>query len=140
MINKSQIKRLQKLQNTSVRQIDSRKHTEEIYHIYQIPKIEQLVLLENAKVWHKQQTNQLPLRLQKLVTEDHSQSTLLRIHKYPTRNKRVPKLPYAKNNSYQKSLLVKGLADYQKLPFEIRELKNYKQFVTKVKDMICKAD
>ena len=140
MINKSQIKRLQKLQNTSVRQIDSRKHTEEIYRIHKIPKIEQLILLENTKLWHKHQTNQLPPRLQKLMTEDHTQSTLLRIHKYPTRNKCVPKLPDSKNNSYQKSLFVKGLADYQKLPFEVRQLKNCKQFITKMKELICKQD
>ena len=140
MINKSQIKRLQKLQNTSVRQIDSRKHTEEIYCIHKIPKIEQLILLENTKLWHKQQTNQLPPRLQKLMTEDHTRSTLLRKHKYPTRNKCVPKLPDAKNNSYRKSLFVKGLADYQKLPFEVRQLKNCKQFITKMKELICKQD
>ena len=140
MINKSQIKRLRKLQNTSVRQIDSRKHTEEIYRIHKINKIEQLILLENTKLWHKQQTNQLPPRLQKLMTEDHTQSTLLRKHKYPTRNKRVPKLPDAKNNSCQKSLFVKGLADYQKLPFEVRQLKNCKQFITKMKELICKQD
>ena len=74
MINKAQLKRLQKLQNTSVRQIDSRRHTEEIYSMYNIPKLEQMILLENTKLWYKQQTDQLPARLIKLMTEDHSQS------------------------------------------------------------------
>ena len=140
MANKSQVKKLQKLQNISVRQIDSHKHTEEIYRIHKIPKIQQLILLENTKLWHRQQTNQLLPRLQKLMTEDHSQSTLHRIHKYSTRNKHVPKLPVTKNNSYQKSLFVKGLADYQKLPLEVRKLNNCKQFTKKVKELICKQD
>ena len=140
MINKSQIKKLQKLQNVSVRQIDSHKHTEEIYRIYKIPKIEQLITIENTKLWHKQQTNQLPPTLQKIMTEDHTQSTLLRLHRYPTRNKCVPKLPGTKNNSYQKSLFVKGLSDYQKLPLGIRQLKNCKQFITKTKELILKHD
>ena len=131
MANKSQVKKLQKLQNISVRQIDSRKHTEEIYRMHKIPKIQQLILLENTKLWHRQKTNQIPPRIQKLMTEDHSQSTLHRIHKYSTRNKQVPKLPVAKNNSYQKSLFVKGLADYQKLPLEVRKLNNCKQFTEK---------
>ena len=140
MINKSQIKKLQKLQNISVRQIDSRKHTEEIYRLHKIPKIEQIITIENTKLWHKQQTKQLPPTLQRIMTEDHTRSTLLRLHRYPTRNKCVPKLPGIKNSSYQKSLFVKGLADYQKLPLETRQLKDCKQFIKKTKEVICKHD
>ena len=54
MASKAQIKRLQKLQNISVRQINSQKHTKEVYHKYKIPKIDQMTHLENAKLWHKQ--------------------------------------------------------------------------------------
>ena len=140
MISKSQIKKLQKLQNISVRQIDSRKHTEEIYCLHKIPKIEQLVALENVKIWHKQQLNILPLRLQKIMTEDHGHSTLLRKHKYKTRNKGVPKLPKAKNVHYQRSIFVKRLSEYQKLPHTIRELKNCKQFALKAKSLLCKTE
>ena len=105
MINKAQIKKLQKLQNTSVRQIDSRKHTEDIYRCHKIPKIEQLITIENTKLWHKQQTKQLPPTLQCIMTEDHTRSMLLRLHMYPTRNNCVPKLPGIRNSSYQKEPL-----------------------------------
>ena len=86
--------------------------------------MEQLIALENAKLWHKQQLNILPLRLQQIMTEDHGKSTLIRKHKYKTRNKSVPKLPKAKNVHYQKSLFVKGLSEYQKLPYTVRDLTN----------------
>ena len=123
-----------------MRQIDSHKHTEEIYRLHKIPKIEQLITIENMKLWHKQQNKQLPPTLQRIMTEDHTRSTLLRLHRYATRNKCVPKLPGVKNSSYQKSLFVKGLADYQKLPLEIRQLKDCKQFIKKTKEVICKHD
>ena len=48
MVNKTQIKRLQKLQSISVRQTDSQKHTDEVYQKYKIPKIDQLIALENV--------------------------------------------------------------------------------------------
>ena len=91
MISKSQIKKLQKLQNASVRQIEYKKHTDEIYNEHHIPRIEQLIKIENAKIWHKQQINQLPLQLQTVMTFDHSNMDLHRQHNYHTRNKKIPR-------------------------------------------------
>ena len=136
MANKTQIKRLQKLQSISVRQIDRQKHTGKVYQKYKIPKIDQLIALENVKLWHKQQTNQLPSRLQTIMTEDHTYSTLNRGHKYPTRNKKVPKLLLAKSPQYQNSLFIKGLTKYQKLPLELRKINNCNQFNSKAKEFI----
>ena len=78
MLSKAQIRKLQKLQNESVRQIDYTKHTDEIYKEHKIPKIEQLIMIENAKIWHKQQINRLPLQLQTVMTLDHSNMDLQR--------------------------------------------------------------
>ena len=140
MINKSQLKKLQKLQNISVRQIDSRKHTDEIFRVHGIPKVQQLITLENVKLWHKQQLNTLPSRIQQIMPEDHGKSTLLRNHKYKTRNKGVPKLPKAKTVHYQKSLFIKGLSDYQNLPLTVRNLKNCRQFTLKAKGILCETE
>ena len=60
MISKAQINKLQTLQNASVRQLDNKLHTDEIYKKHKIPKIAQLIRLENAKIWHKQQSRMLP--------------------------------------------------------------------------------
>ena len=83
-------------------------HTDEIYWKYKIPKFDQILKIENVKLWHKQQSNQLPTRLQTIMTEDHTHSTLNREHKYLTRNKNIPKLPLAKSSQYQNSLFIKG--------------------------------
>ena len=140
MKNKSQIKKLQKLQNASVRQIDYKKHTDEIYKEYQIPRIEQLIKIENAKIWHKQQINRLPLQLQTVMTFDHSNMDLHRQHNYHTRNKKIPRQPIAKNSQYQKSLFIKGLSDYASLPPDLRKIMSWKLFCRKTKDFVLKSN
>ena len=140
MINKSQIKKLQKLQNASIRQIDYKKHTDEIYKEHQIPRIEQLIKIENAKIWHKQQINRLRLQLQTVMTLDHSNMDLHRQHNYHTRNKKIPRQPIAKNSQYQKSLFIKGLSDYASLPPDLRKIMSWKLFCRKTKDFVLKSN
>ena len=140
MINKSQLKKLQKLQNAGVRQIDQKKHTDEIYNEHQIPKIEQMIKIENAKIWHKQQINRLPLQLQTVMTLDHSKMDLHRHHNYNTRNKKIPRQPRAKTSQYQKSLFIKGLSDYAALPADLRRITSWKQFCKKTKEFVLKLN
>ena len=48
MLSKAQLKKLQKLQNVSVRQLDNKLHTDDIYKKHEIPKIGWLIMIENA--------------------------------------------------------------------------------------------
>ena len=139
MISKTLLNKLQKLQNTSVRLLENNLHTDDIYKRHNIPKINQQIQLENAKLWHRQQTDTLPSKLQSIMTLDHSNSDLHRQHRYSTRNKTLPRQPIARCHQYQNSLFVKGLADFATLPLELRRIKNRTTFISKVKDHILKC-
>ena len=139
MISKTLLNKLQKLQNASVRLLENNLHTDNIYKRHNIPKINQQIQLENAKLWHRQQTDTLPSKLQSIMTLDHSNSDLHRQHRYSTRNKTLPRQPIARCHQYQNSLFVKGLADFATLPLELRKIKNRTTFISKVKDHILKC-
>ena len=121
------------------RLLENNLHTDDIYKKHNIPKIHQQIQLENAKLWHRQQTNTLPSKLQRIMTLDHSNSDLHRQHRYSTRNKTLPRQPIARCHQYQNSLFVKGLADFAILPLELRKIKNRTTFISKVKDHILKC-
>ena len=139
MISKSQLHKLQKVQNVSVRQLDNKLHTDEIYKKNKIPKIGQLIKIENAKIWHKQQSNTLPHRLQTVITLDHCNMDLHRQHRYCTRNKTLPRQPIARSQHYQNSLFVKGLSDYASLRLELRKIRIRKTFSSKLKEFILNS-
>ena len=139
MISKAQINKLQKVQNASVRQLDNKLHTDDIYKKHKIPKIGQLIKIENAKIWHKQQTHRLPQRLQMIMTLDHSNMNLHRQHSYHIRNKTLPRQPLTKNQHYQNSLFVRGLSDYAALPLELRKITNWKAFSSNLKEYVLKS-
>ena len=138
MISKTQLNKLQKLQNVSVRLLENNLHTDGIYKRHNIPKIDQQIQIENAKLWHRQQTNTLPKRLQTIMTLDHCNMDLQRQHRYCTRNKTIPRQPLARCQQYQNSLFVKGLSDFATLPLELRKIRNKTTFNSKLKEHVLK--
>ena len=139
MISKTQLNKLQKLQNVSVRLLENNLHTDDIYKRHNIPKIDQQIQIENAKLWHRQQTNTLPNRLQAIMTLDHCNMDLHRHHRYCTRNKTIPRQPLVRCQQYQNSLFVKGLSDFATLPLELRKIRNRTTFNSKLKEHVLKC-
>ena len=109
LLNKSQQKSLQIIQNQSIRVIEPRLHALEIYNKHKILNIEQLTQLENYKIWKKLDMGVLPTNLGITLTLDHKDKDLHKQHDYATRNKTLPNLLNAQSNLYRKSVLFQGL-------------------------------
>ena len=108
----------------------------EIYKQHRILCVNDLILLENYKIWFRHQHNHLPLNLQEVMKTDHKSCNLLKSHGYATRNKKEINLPMADIRTYRGSFLFKGLRDYQLLPLEVKSERNEKKFITKCKNYL----
>ena len=82
--------------------------------------LEELILLENTKLSFKLQHHLLPVRLHSMLNSDSRMKSLEKKHHYETRNKRIPKLPFAKTKHYHTSFLFQSLKDYEMVPLEIK--------------------
>ena len=70
MISQTQMNRLQKLQNQGIQLIDPTKPLCEIYANQKILTIDNIVKMENSKIWFKYYHNLIPTQLHELMTED----------------------------------------------------------------------
>ena len=138
MINKSQQTKLQKLQNQALKLMNPSSDIREIVDQYNILRINDLIQLENYKIWYKHHNKQLPRNLQEVMRTDHENVNLLKTHRYSTRNKKEINLPRADTQTYRSSFLFKGLCKYQLLPAEIKAEKKEKKFVTDCKEYLIK--
>ena len=119
MINKNQIQKLQKIQNTCIRILEPNLTVSVSLKKHSIPKIDQLVNLELIKLAYKLTSQLLPKKLAKCITSDARGKSLEKSHKYMTRNKSIPNLPTTKLNAYNKSFLVKSISLYSTIPNKI---------------------
>ena len=135
MLSHPQLNQLQKLQNKCVQLINPYLHVENNYLTYNIPKLSQMIWLGNVKRWHQCGLSILPKNLALSMISDHNEKSLIASHRYPTRSRKVPRLPNIQNKLYHESLLFKGLSDYMKLSAEMRKIKNISAFVFKGKEL-----
>ena len=95
MIPQTQLVKLQRLQDLSVQLIDPRKALIEIYAKHKILTIENIIKLENSKIWYKYYNGLIPTRLHELMTEDSTATKVVKCHNYNTRCKHELNLPRA---------------------------------------------
>ena len=136
MLNESQLSRLKKIQNKCVRLIDTSKSLEENYTTKNILKLEQLIVLENLKIWHKYHDKTLPEKLMESMKVDHHKNSLEKQHRYMTRGKHELNLPKAQHCKYRNSFLIKGLRNYQSMPPDIKAIKKIPSFIGKCKSKL----
>ena len=120
MITSTQMNNLQKLQDRSVQLISPHTPLPRIYEQHQILNLQQLVTLENIKLWYKHKHNQLPTKLQYNMSLDHKNASLAKNHHYNTRQKSTSNLPLAKNKHYKSSFLSQGLRTFQTTSNEVQ--------------------
>ena len=132
MISQTQMNRLQKLQNQGIQLIDPTKPLHEIYANQNILTIDNIVKLENSKIWFKYYHNLIPTRLHELMTEDSNEIQVIKQHDYNTRHKHELNIPLATGH-YRNSFYVKGMKDYLNLPNSIKALPKLSQFVNRCK-------
>ena len=89
--------------------------------------IRNIVKQELLKFGWKLLNQQLPISLQKCALTTASGCSLEKMHRYSTRNKKVPNIPLVRNNSYKKSIFCKGISEFADLPLKLRisEIINY---------------
>ena len=134
ILSKTQLTRLQKLQNQAVSLVNPLLDVSKMAKQHKILHVNELIQLENYKIWFKHHSKCLPKNLQELMRTDHKSSKLLKTHRYSTCNKKEINLPVADTKTYRSSFLFKGLRDYQLLPMEMKSEKNGKKFVTSYKE------
>ena len=132
MISQSRLNKLQKIQDLSVQLIDPRLPIHKVYAEQKILTVENMIKLENFKIWYKYYNNLLPTRLKEIMTEDSNEHRVLKTHSYNTRQKTELNLPRATGH-YKNSFYVKGMKDYSNLPNTIKKSRTLKQFITACK-------
>ena len=140
LASQANLNKLQKIQNTCFRIIDNPvcKSLENSYRDQKILNVSQTIDIELTKLWHKYQLNLLPPRLREVMSTDHQDKNLAKVHKYETRQNNLINLPLAKHSRYQKSFLVEGLRLYNQLSHDIRNITKYRAFCTNVKRLYLK--
>ena len=94
MVRNTQLTTIQKLQNQATRLVDSNQHnTEASYKTLGIMKLHEAIKMENCKMIHKLEHNNLPGKLPLLFMTDNKGKPLQKTHKYNTRTKNIPKPP-----------------------------------------------
>ena len=136
MISQTQKNKLKKIQNQCIATIDKNLTTTATYKHYKILTFEDLISHETNKLWHKRHLNLLPTPLTKNMKTDITGLTLVKKHRYNTRNRMYLNHPCAITDSYRKSFLAKGLQCYNELPLQIRESGNIANFSRACKDYL----
>ena len=135
MLQSSQLKKLQKLQNKCINLIDQNK-----YGIYekanrnQILTVNELIELELCKIGYKFVNKLLPIKVHEALLTDSRLGSLEKSHEYSTRYKILAKQPLAKNRQYKDSFLCKSMKMFQPLLFITQDCDNIQHFIRKFKN------
>ena len=140
MITNTQVKKIRKIQDRCVATIDKKLITSETYKHHKLLTFEDMITHETCKLWHKQHLKLLPIPLSRNMKTDVTGLDLSKSHGYNTRNKAYLNLPHAKNTSYSKSVLARGLKAYNELPIKIRASKNTDMFSASSKHYLLTKD
>ena len=105
MLLKKACNKLAHLQRAAVSLIDQNMCTCEVFKKYCILKFEKLVQFEQLKIGYKLCNSLLPTSLVVLLSYDHKGQSTSKSHRYHTRNKQIPNLPYVLNSKYKSSFL-----------------------------------
>ena len=128
--------KLQRLQNSCIKIINNSKNVTSQYKNMNILKITEMITLENLKFGYKFKHGELPGRIGELITSNQNKDSLIKIHKYPTRNKKLPKKPRSSYNQYSKSFLCNWIDIFSTLPVTTKESVNITQFGKKMQKLL----
>ena len=135
MINQSQLKWLQKLQDNAIHLLDHFKDVESIYLDYKIPSLGKLIRIEQQKFAYRLIKDLLPVNLSNLVKTDHKGINLCKTHNYSTRFKAEINLPATKSSLYHSSFLHQSIKMFSTLPTEIKNKTSLKVFARAIKHL-----
>ena len=134
MLQQSQIKKLQKLQNKCVNLIDNSSIAlPHKFKKHRILHVREVIDLELAKIGYRLQKQELPVRILETLKTDSQSCTLKKIHKYETRYKTIQNKPRVSNKKYS-SFLCESIRISKPLLAITKESNSIHQFTSKVKN------
>ena len=98
--------------------------------------LDQPIKLENFKLGFKLTHNELPSRLNKILSHDKNKKSLTKQHQYNTRNKDQLNIPKHSSLSYHKSFLTSCIRDFATLPSSVLSTQGYHSFAHKCKNLL----
>ena len=138
MLSKHLITKLTSVQRKAVSLIDPRKSTDELFKMYKILDITELINLELCKLGYKLCHDLLPKKLAENMKKDPKHLSIEKTHKYPTRSKKIPNLPQVTSAKYRSSFLYNCIKAYGELNSSIRQSKTLSVFMKSCKTMYFK--
>ena len=135
MLQRSLIKKLNRLQKEAIRLIDAKIPETDLYRSHKIPSFVNMIELEQCKLRYKLCHSLLPKALTDSMTKDHQECKLGKVHRYHTRNKTTPNLPNVTSDMYRSSFLFKSVTLYSKLDEKIKNLPSVTIFVKRCKEL-----
>ena len=96
-MSQESVKRLQQIQNTCAKIIAGNKSATEAKKDLRLLPIQRMIDLEVCKLWHKKLLGILPIKLSEAMTKDHLNNSLIKQHRYETRQKKLINRPSERN-------------------------------------------
>ena len=140
MINNSSLNKLQKIQNNCLKQIFGINNYLTMAKSNGILTVKELVKLELLKMGYKLHHKELPLPVINCFLKDNQGKSLIKTHKYGTRNKAIPNNPRPKTNLYKSSFLCKSISEYSTLLVATSHCRNIRHFTSYCKNHILTTD
>ena len=128
-LTKYHVDKLTKIQLNCVRYIE--KNSTMTAH--KILRLDQLIDLENSKFGYKLAHGLLPRRIEEACLYDNNKQSLIKTHKYGTRNKTTPNVPKKMNKQYRASFLNKGSQSLLNKDSRIKSKPTLKSFASALK-------
>ena len=127
-------------QRKAVKLIDTSMGIDEVFSHYSILTLEQLTRLEQCKLGYKLCNNLLPTSLSMSMKLDHNNQSIVKSHRYPTRNKSVPNLPTATDSKCHTSFLFKAITELSGLNAALHDAKTLSAFTKQCKKHLINSN
>ena len=104
-----------------------------------ILNVNEIIKFESCKLAYKFYNDLLPVKINECINTDNLGKSLVKKHKYNTRNKVLQNIPIAKSNKYKNSIIIKCINDYSLIPQELRSCKKIFSFTKLLKKNLLSA-
>ena len=130
MTTKDNLNRIQSLQNKCIDIISKDKNIETSFTKLKIPKVKELIKLQEIKIGYRLINKQLPNKISQQLQCDSNNKSLTKTHSYNTRGKKIPNLPKVTRTSYINSYLYQSIRQFMLLPLTLQNMPNISSFIT----------
>ena len=136
MVNNSITHKLQSIQNDCLKQIFGKHEYLKLAKINGVLTVVDIVRIELLKMGYKLHKRELPTPVIDCFLTSFDGKSLIKTHKYGTRNKAIPNNPKPRTKQYQSSFLCKSVSEYSTLLVATSGCGNLKHFISYCKHHI----